>query len=252
MPYRLLNILFLTSFIPSLYAKPVNYQYTAKLFIDAIRKGEDTRNFTEVFRYANHADLASQIATDDQKKTFWINIYNGYIQVILSENPEKYNDRSRFFKEKQINIGGTLVSFADIEHGVLRGSQHEYFLGYWKKWFPSAFEKKFRVSTLDYRIHFALNCGALSCPPVAVYDIERINEQLSRGTADYLKKHTTYDPEIRTAHTTSLFGWFRGDFGGLDGVKTILFDLGLIPDKDVRIKTSPYDWTLALNRFIDL
>ncbi|MBK9255486.1 MAG: DUF547 domain-containing protein [Saprospiraceae bacterium] len=232
--------------------KPANYQYTAQEFVRALKNGEDIKNYIEIFRYCKHSDLQNQIATDDQKKTFWINLYNAYIQVILKENPEKYNDRSKFFKEKQIDIGGEKVSFADIEHGVLRRSKNELFLGYISKLFPSSFEKKFRVNEIDYRIHFALNCGAKSCPPVAIYNIERINEQLEAGTEKYLKEVTVYNSSVRTAYTTSLFSWFRGDFGGIKGIKSILLNLNLIPDEDVTLKISEYDWTLSLGDFIEL
>lgn len=249
---RIFIFFFVQLFSVTLAAKPVNYQYTANRFIEAIRNGEDTKNYIEIFRYANHEELKAQLETDEQKKTFWINVYNGFIQVILSKNPEKYNDRGKFFKEKQINIGGEMVSFADIEHGILRRSQHDLLLGYWVKWFPPAFEKKFRVDRVDYRIHFALNCGARSCPPIAVYDIDRIEEQLNKSTESYLSAQTRFDAGTGIAYSTSLFAWFRGDFGGLAGIKNILYNLGLIPDRDVRIKTTTYDWTLALNQFVDI
>ncbi|MFZ1750641.1 MAG: DUF547 domain-containing protein, partial [Saprospiraceae bacterium] len=145
-----------------------------------------------------------------------------------------------------------LFSFADIEHGILRRSQHEYFLGYLTKLFPSSIEKMLRVQKRDWRIHFALNCGAKSCPPVAVYDVDRLDEQLNASAMSYLKTFTTYNKTENIASVTSLFSWFRGDFGGLAGIKTILKDRGLIPDRSVRLKTSYYDWTLDLGNFISL
>ena len=109
-----------------------------------------------------------------------------------------------------------------------------------------------RVKKRNWRIHFALNCGAKSCPPVTIYDVERLNEQLSAGTKKYLNKFTTFDKENNIASVTSLFSWFRGDFGGIEGIKNILTDHHLIPDKDTRLKISQYDWSLDLGNFIDL
>lgn len=231
---------------------PVNYLEAAVGMVSDIKNKSDVNSYIKTFEVANEDVLAAQLGTDAQKIAFWVNIYNAYIQVILSKNPEKYNDRSSFFKEKQINIAGNMVSFADIEHGVIRGSQHEYFLGYLKRPFASSFEKKFRVSQKDYRIHFALNCGAKSCPPVAIYDWTRLSDQLEQSTADYLKKFTSYSADEKTAYVTSLFSWFRGDFGGIDGIKDILLKFKLIPDKRTRVKTSTYDWTLDLGNFVDL
>ena len=231
---------------------PVNYLSVAEDMLIAIKNKEDISNYQNVLAQAKEDHVATQLGTDEQKIAFWVNVYNAYIQDILSRHPEKYNDRGLFFKEKQINFAGRLLSFADIEHGIIRGSQHEFFLGYFRKLFVGDFEKKFRVKKRDYRIHFALNCGALSCPPVAIYDWTRLSIQLDKSTKTYLEKFTIYKKEENTAYVTSLFSWFRGDLGGLDGIKDILMNLHLIPDKKSRIKTSTYDWTLDLSNFIDL
>jgi hypothetical protein len=233
-------------------AKPLNYQMEAREFLNAIRNKENTDLYIKIFNDCTLDQLNGQISTDQQKLTFWINIYNAYIQVILSKNPEKYNDRSTFFKEKQIKIGGQFFSFEDIEHGILRRSQHPFFLGYITRWFPEKTEKMLRVSNRNWRIHFALNCGAKSCPPVAIYDVDRIESQLDLSTKNYLQKFSTYDPASKIAYVTSLFSWFRGDFGGLEGIKNILIQHNIIPDINVRLKTAEYDWTLDLGNFVDL
>ena len=40
--------------------------------------------------------------------------------------------------------------------------------------------------TLDPRIHFALNCGAKSCPPIRVYSTPNLDSQLNRASASFL------------------------------------------------------------------
>ncbi|MBK9042462.1 MAG: DUF547 domain-containing protein [Saprospiraceae bacterium] len=229
--------------------KPINYIRTSTEFVTALQNNEDVTNYLKVFENANLDQLHFQLADDKQKITFWVNIYNGYILLILRQNESLYNDRRKFFKTKQINIGKTMWSFANIEHGILRRSQHEYFLGYMKRWFPSSLEKKMRVKKRDYRIHFALNCGAKSCPPVVAYEIDMFDLQLAESTKAYLKKNTTYYKEENEVHTTTLFSWFRGDFGGKKGIKKILFQQGLIPSVKVELEYNDYDWTLDLNNF---
>lgn len=251
---KIFNFILFIGFCLDVFAQgvPVNYLAISEEMLENIEKKQDVSIQMKTLAVANENQLAGQLGTDVQKIAFWVNIYNAYIQIILTKEPSKYNDRASFFKEKQINIAGRLLSFADIEHGIIRGSQHEYFLGYVKRWFVDDFEKKFRVKNRDWRIHFALNCGAKSCPPVAIYKWERLNEQLNLSTQNYLKKFTTYVPDEQTALVTSLFSWFRGDFGGLDGIKQILIDYKMIPNKNVKLKTSNYDWTLDLGNFIQL
>ena len=230
-----------------------DYNELSEQFLQNIRQGKGTTDIQDQLANTTVDELDKALATDEHRYAFWINIYNAYIQVILQENPELYEDRREFFAKEQIDIAGETVSFAKIEHGLIRKSQWELGLGYIRKWFPNRFERKLRVDERDYRIHFALNCGAKDCPPVAVYTPERIREQLEKGTEIYLERTSAYDAESKTASVTSLFSWFRGDFGGKSGVKKILEKRGIIPGtKGVDLKYTNYDWTLDLDNFIDL
>ena len=231
---------------------PVNYIQKAEDFLRDIRDKKELDHYLKTFEHAKLDNIFYQVETDNQKLAFWINLYNAYIQVILTKNPGMYNDRRNFFNEKQINIGGHLFSFADIEHGILRHSQHPFFLGYFTRPFPDKIEKKLRVSKRNYKIHFALNCGAKSCPPVAIFDVDKIEEQLFKSTEKYLNETTKYVPSENTVYVTSLFSWFRGDFGGINGIKQILTIFKHIDTNNLKVKTTTYDWTLKLNNFIDL
>jgi len=198
-------------------------------------------------------ELENGLKTDNEKLAFWTNIYNAYIQVILSENPDLYKDRQAFFKKEQIPIAGRLISFAKIEHGIIRKSQWELGGGLIRKWFPNKFERKLRVDDRNYHIHFALNCGAKDCPPVAIYEADRLEEQFNKGTMAYLKRMSEYDSDTKEVKTTPLFSWFRGDFGCKSGVKDILKDYGIIPTtKKIDVTYKDYDWTLDLDNFTEL
>ena len=222
-------------------------------FLQKIKDGEDTSAIQEKLANISLERLQNELTNDAQKLAFWINIYNAYIQVILAEHPEYYDDRGTFFSKEQINIAGETIAFSKIEHGIIRKSQWELGLGYFRKVFPDKFERKLRVRKRDYRIHFALNCGAKDCPPVAIYSPNRIEEQLKKGTETYLKRTSEYDANSKEVAVTSLFSWFRGDFGGKSGIKKILTQHDIIPGtKDVELKYKNYDWTLDLDNFIDL
>lgn len=234
-------------------SETTKFNQLSETFLKNIINERNTNDIRAQLYSTTLEELDSSLKTDRQRLAFWINIYNAYIQVVLSENPDLYNDRQEFFKKEQIPIAGRLLSFAKIEHGIIRKSQWELGLGYLGKWFPNKFERKLRVDKRDYRIHFALNCGAKDCPPVAIYSPERIIEQFKKGTKEYLERVSKYDKEKNLVKTTPLFSWFRGDFGGKGGVKDILKEHDIVPDtKNLDVEYANYDWTLDLDNFKDL
>ncbi|NNE78221.1 MAG: DUF547 domain-containing protein, partial [Pricia sp.] len=126
-------------------------------------------------------------------------------------------------------------------------------LGFIRKWFPNKFERKLRVDDRDYRIHFALNCGAKDCPPVAIYEADRLDEQLNMGTKKYLERTSEYRANANEVAVTSLFSWFRGDFGCKSGIKDILKEFEIIPTtKKIDLEYKNYDWTLDLDNWTEL
>ncbi len=192
--------------------------------------------------------LASELDTDFKRLAFWLNIYNANVQLILRKYPVMFNKRSSFFSSKQIWIAGELISLDVIEHGILRLFKNKYSLGYFNKFFPTSFEKQFRLNTLDYRIHFALNCGARSCPAITSYYPEHINEQLNHATSQYLVNEVIYDEVLNRVELPALFLWFRNDFGGSVGILNILKYHSLIPHhQNPAFRYSKYDWSLYLN-----
>ena len=219
-------------------------------FMYAAKTGEETSGFIAKLKQMGMDELREAIKTDDEKKAFWINLYNAYTQVSLKKNPEQYKKRSQFFGTKQIEIAGHSFSLDDIEHGILRRSSIKWSLGYFKKLFPKQTEKQLRVGKLDYRLHFALNCGAKSCPPIAFYKPENINQQLELATKAYLRGETEYDETTNTVKLPTLMSWFRRDFGGKKKMIELLKQLSIIPaDKNPKIKFKEYDWTLYLQNY---
>ncbi len=199
-------------------------------------------------------DLANQLDNDDKRKSFWINVYNAQVQLILTKNPQLFENRGAFFSTPSITIAGRELSFDNIEHGIVRGSRAKLALGLLPKLFVSKYEKKLRVRQRDGRIHFALNCGAKSCPPVAIYEASRIDEQLDKSSNAYLNETSIYKADENKVYVTALFNWFRGDFGGFKGVKNdFLKKYNVIPkESNPNISFSDYDWTLYLGNYIDL
>jgi hypothetical protein len=161
-----------------------------------------------------------------------------------------YDNRKSFFSSNTIWIAGDKISLDLIEHGILRRSKFKYSLGYLNKFFPSAFERKFRLNKLDHRVHFALNCGAKSCPMITEYNLENIDEQLNTSASQYLSNEVYYNAIFNRVEIPALFLWFRNDFGGSKGTREILKQYSVIPKGlDPQLKYRKYNWSLYLDNF---
>lgn len=231
----------------------VSSNYLVKLsqdFMYAAKTNEATAAYIKQIWDLNYNELLTGLKTDDDKKAFWINLYNAYTNASLRANPGQYKSRNKFFKNKNIVIAGKIFSLDKIEHGILRRSSIKWSLGYFSKPFPGKTEKDLRVDKLDYRIHFALNCGAKSCPPIAFYNPENLNTQLDVAATAYLTAETNYNAETNTLKLPAILGWFRRDFGGKKKIVQLLKSKQLLSASvNPVIKFKKYDWTLYLDNY---
>lgn len=222
-------------------------------FIEAVRYSRPTEGIIDSLATVQEDILAAELHNDDRRKAFWVNVYNGFVISFLKKDPTLYEDRGAFFSGKKITIAGKLLSFDDIEHGIIRRSKVKLSFGLLSKWRIDKYEKKFRTDKVDYRVHFALNCGAKSCPAVVAYQADRVETQFEQTTKRHLNTTSTYKKAENEVHITSLFSWFRGDFGKKKAVVKILKKHGVVPAaaQKVSIEYNTYDWTLAIDNFMD-
>ena len=219
-------------------------------FMYAAKTGEQTTSFITSLKDLSLDELTATIKTDNEKNAFWINLYNAYTNTALKNNPDQYSNRGKFFGNEFIEIAGKKFSLDDIEHGILRRSKIKWSLGYFNKLFPGKTEKLLRVDKLDYSLHFALNCGAKSCPPIAFYKSENIDQQLDLATKAYLTGEAEYDAATNIVKLPTLMSWFRRDFGGKKKMIELLKQLSIIPvDKNPKVKFKSYDWALYLKNY---
>lgn len=233
------------------YSQTIDYVKVSQDFIQSAKFAEGiTQDFIDIIATADETELLKQLKDDNYKKAFFINVYNGFTNYALKKDPTKYKSRSEFFTSKQFVIAGNTLSLDDIEHGFLRKSSIKLSMGQLKKPFPSKLEKKYQVDKLDYRIHFSLNCGAKSCPPIFFYDPATIDEQLDKATKSYLTGDASYDKEKNILSVPILMSWFRGDFGNKQGILKICSDLNILPKNvDAKLAYNDYDWSLYLENF---
>ena len=216
----------------------------------AVKTGDPVTGYLNQLNGVQEATLGAELNSDDKGKAFWLNIYNAFVRIELHKDPDQYKNRNSFYKKNFISIAGKLISPDLVEHGILRHSKIKWSLGYIGKLFPNEFEKRFRVNKTDKRIHFALNCGAKSCPPIAYYDPEKIDMQLELAARNYLKSETEYNKTSGSIFLPKIMSWFRGDFGGKKNIKKMLKKYQIVDgNKDVKIRFKKYDWTLFLNNY---
>jgi hypothetical protein len=235
-----------------------SYAGMSRQLVEAVRDGEPHFMITRILATVPEDELYQNLDTESKKKAFWINIYNAYVQILLLDNPGLFEDRNswfgyNFFSSPQVTIAGKELSFDDIEHGIMRRSKIKISLGYLNQWFVDDFVERFWWDEIDPRIHFVLNCGAASCPYIAPFDFNRVEEQLRIGAKEYLEDTTDFYPAENEVEVTRLISWFRGDFGGFDGAIEMIKSYGIIPqDAEPSVDYKEYDWTLELGNYKEL
>ncbi len=210
-------------------------------YLMALKTGKSHEKYSDTLATIDVTKLVDELNTKEKQLAFWINTYNTLVQQKIKEDTSTYRDASIFFKERDLEIGGQFISLDDIENGILRGEKVE------KK---EDFISQFRLEKLDPRIHFALNCGATSCPPIAFYSDNQLDEQLSLAEASFVQSSSIYTPETNTLEISEIFKWFEDDFGGRKGILELMVRYEILPkDASPKIKYTPYDWSLTLENW---
>ncbi len=220
--------------------------------LHAVKSGKPVHDLLHELAEKSESGLAADLMNVACRKACWMNLYNAFVQIGMEEQqPElrSWKSRFKFFGKRNIRIAGHLLSLNDIEHGLLRDSSVWWSLGYLKKIIVSGFEKKFRTRA-DFRVHFALNCGALSCPAIQSFSSEKINEELDALMNDFLLEETSFDASTGTAQLPAIFKWYIGDFGGTKGIKRLLMEQGIVPSiHKIRLQFKPYNWTALPGKY---
>ena len=190
--------------------------------------------------------LKAKLNKDAAKKAFWINIYNAFYQI---EARKSAVNRKTIFSAKKILIAENLFSLDDIEHGILRKNRWKWSFGYLRNPFASTLLIDMEVQTIDFRIHFALNCGAKSCPPIAFYNFEKTDQQLDSAMHSFLEQETTIDHRTKTITTSKLLLWYRADFGGTKGIKQALTKVLAVDTTPYKIRFESYSWESHLENY---
>ena len=223
--------------------------------LTATQTGTDPTPFLDALAAFDDEALAPVREDRTTGLAFWTNLYNAGTQLLLDCRPALYESSLRFvrfFRARAVTVGGADLSLNDIEDGILRALRSKYTMGYTPSLFQRSFEKRYTITPLDPRIHFALNCGAMSCPAIRAYDPDAVDEQLDLATRTYLDRTVEYDAERDTVRVPRLFLWYRGDFDGGSGTRDFLRRYGAIPEgTSPSLRYLSWDWDRAAGNFTD-
>ncbi len=204
------------------------------------------REFTRALPACTKLDLgdrSSQIA-------FWINLYNALILhgVIQYQIRGSMLSDLGFFRRVAYNVGGMRFSADDIEHGVLRGNRRHPYLPF-RQFAADDPRLMMRIDNLDPRVHFALVCGARSCPPTAFYSSDDLDAQLDKAAAAFVNgSGVSFDPDNQMLSISRIFKWYTEDFGGREAVLRFIgryYD-GPGDISAARVKYFSYDWSVNM------
>lgn len=106
----------------------------------------------------------------------------------------------------------------------------------------------------DPRVHSVLVCAARSCPPLRgeAYTAERLEAQLDDNTRVWLAnaKLNEFAPERNAASVSSIFKWYKGDFGSEQQLRAFLARYspegrgGFLLQPKAKMTFKDYDWGL--------
>ncbi len=180
------------------------------------------------------------IMRPQQRKAYWINIYNAKtLEVVLSRYPVgsirdislpgpdgKPGDGP--WSAKLLKVEGKDLSLDDIEKMVLM--------------------PEFK----DVRLHYALNCLSIGCPNLLpeAFVAARLDRQLDSAARAYINHPRGIEIKSGRVKASSIYEWYEGAFGGKKGVIAHMTryarpELRRMLPKVSKIDVYDYDWKLS-------
>jgi hypothetical protein len=172
----------------------------------------------------------------DEQLAFWINAYNAYTIHLVNAHRERESIRNIRataggpWKQEIVRAGGKTMSLDFVEHEIVR--------------------PRFR----EPRIHFALVCAAVGCPPLRreAYTGARLEAQLEDQARTFIARSPSknrVDVATRTAYLSPVFVWFKEDF--VPNVGKFLARYAddpaaraLLESGKFKVVETEYDWSL--------
>lgn len=173
----------------------------------------------------------SAAATPDARLAHMVNAYNALsmYNVIASGIPPTHAGwaKVKFFLLRKFEIGGSLLSLYAFENDIIRKLN-------------------------EPRVHFALNCSAVSCPvlPRKPFTAEQLNQELDREARAFFAQpeNLVVDHAKRTVFFNEILKFYTEDFTPAHAPSLIDYAQRYTNQnlpKDYAVAFNPYDWTVA-------
>ena len=180
-----------------------------------IKESQMFETYKSIARELQRVDIKE--LSREGKLAFFINIYNALVihGNIERGTPTNTLQRYKFFSTVSYNIGGLLFTLNDIENGILRGNKPSMATLYLTPFGKNDPKLDHALAKVEPKIHFALNCGAKSCPPIKTFTSEDVDKELETATESYLENDDAIiiDNDKGLVHLSMLFKWYHSDFG---------------------------------------
>jgi hypothetical protein len=182
-------------------------------------------------------------ADQSSARAFWLNLYNALTLHAIQTAGIRHSvlESPGFFSRYAYHVGEQSLNLNQIEHGILRGNRAAL-IG--QPPFANHDPRANWVLPLEPRIHFALNCGAVSCPPIRAYSAQQLEQQLELATHSYLSECKL---EAGVVWLPRLLSYYPSDFG-----KPLEFARRYRPDlpATAQVRYLPYSWAKAYSQTV--
>ena len=213
------------------------------------KKPEQLNQYSAVLSSVKQSEY--ELWTSDEQLSFLINAYNSFTLQLINQNYIKFQNGNvesikelgSFFSSPWKQAFFTLLdekrSLDDIEHDMIR------------VWFQRP------------RIHAALVCAAVSCPPLRnqAFVADKLNQQLDDQMRQFLSddQRNTINLSDNRMQLSSIFKWYGEDFEkgqqGFTSIKDLIqvYQADIADDpqqlmwlqkQDFSIRYMDYDWRL--------
>lgn len=202
--------------------------------VDFRALSQDRVDLDRYLRFVADTPL-SRLEEPDERLAHMINAYNALSMwnVIESGFPESHAGWRKlvFFVFWKLPVDGRTLSLYHFENDVIR---------------------PFTRSLNDPRVHFALNCSAVSCPelPRTPFEADSLDRQLERETRAFFARPENHriDHENRVVWLSEILDFYTEDFVPEPAPSLIAYTNRYAPTavpKDYAVRFTPYDWTIA-------
>jgi len=195
---------------------------------------------SDLDRYVRHVAAVPLESVPDgsPRLAHMINAYNALsmYNVVQSGIPATHAGlaKVRFFVLRKFEVGGQTMSLYGFENDVIR---------------PYARARN------DPRVHFALNCSAVSCPvlPRKPFTAEALDAELEHETRAFFARPENFriDTPARTLWLSELLNFYPDDFVPRPAISLLDYANRYVPQPappDYSVRFMPYDWTVANSR----